>query len=386
MHVDLVIKNGRIADGTGSPVYTSDIAIDGGRIFDIGQLGELRAKKIIDAGGKLVSPGFIDIHTHNDFYVNREHLSKVFEPYVRQGITTCITGNCGWGVAPIAENHRDLLMSTLGSISVSVDLPLEWSTIDEYLVAVDRKGPVLNMAHLVPHGLLRMAVMGERNTFATTSDIDQMKRLLRDGMEAGCYGFSTGLMYYPGIYSHTDELIQLNAVCGEYGGRYATHLRAQCTTFPYAVKEAIEIARKGKTGLQISHFHAKPFLGRKASVLYHLIGCLEAVNNIIPLPPIPNDALRQGIEIVDEATADGLDFGMDMVPYIMANTTITAVFPPWALIGGTQQLLKRLANDETWGKNKIRYAKCCTAMASVGRTVVVRQLFQSSRLAYHTYP
>jgi N-acyl-D-amino-acid deacylase len=348
MRIDVLIKNGKIIDGTGAATFKSDVAVSGNSIMDIGNLQNVEATKVIDAAGKVVAPGFIDIHSHNDFYMNREDLPGLFEPFVRQGITTCVTGNCGWGIAPITEENRQLFINTLASNSVSVDKPFEWSTIDEFLSYVDRKGPVMNMAHLVPHGPLRIIAMGPRNKFAEAEDIKRMKDMLRQGLEAGCYGFSSGLMYYPGVFSNTEELIQLNAVCGEYKGRYATHLRAQCTTFPYAVNEAIEIARKGGTGLQISHFHAKPFLGNKAGLFYHMVGLIEFINQMVPIPSFPNAALKKGLEIVDRASAEGLDFGMDIVPYIMANTTIMALFPPWAHIGGTQDLLKRIADQATW--------------------------------------
>ncbi len=352
MYADVLIKNGKIIDGTGAPGYVADLAITGNRITAIGKLTDIEAGTTFDAAGKIVSPGFIDIHTHNDTYMNRDNLAKLFEPFVRQGITTCVTGNCGWGIAPVPVENRQLFIDTVASIGVSVDRPFEWATIDEFLSYVDRKGPVLNMAHLVPHGPLRILTMGERNTFASAEDVKRMKSMVKQGMEAGCYGFSSGLMYYPGIYSDTEELIQLNSVCGEYQGRYSTHLRAQCTTFPYAVTEAVEIARKGRTGLQISHFHAKPFLGNKAALFYHMVGLMESINSLIPLPSIPNAAVKKGLAIVDQAAAEGLDFGMDIVPYIMANTTITAVFPPWSYLGGTGAFLKRLADDRTWADMK----------------------------------
>ena len=348
MHVDILIRNGKVIDGTGAPPCISDVAIAGNVIVDTGDLRHVEAGKVIDADGKVVAPGFIDIHTHNDFYVNRDNLPLVFEPFVRQGITTCVTGNCGWGVAPITDENRQLFINTLACNSVSVGKPFEWSSIDEFLTYVDRKGPVINMAHLVPHGPLRIIAMGPRNTFAGPEDIKRMKDMLRQGLEAGCFGFSSGLMYYPGVFSNTEEIKQLNAVCGEYGGRYSTHLRAQCTTFPNAVAEAIEIARYGGTGLQISHFHAKPFLGNKAALFYHMVGVMELINHVVPLPSIPNAAVKKGLEMVDRASAEGLDFGMDIVPYIMANTTIMVVFPPWSHIGGTQEFLKRLAGQATW--------------------------------------
>ena len=352
MRADLLIKNGKIIDGTGAPGYLADLAIAGNKILATGKLSDIEAARVVDAGGKIVAPGFIDIHTHNDMYMNRDNLARVFEPFVRQGITTCITGNCGWGIAPAPEKNRQLFINTVASMGISFDRPFEWSTIDEFLSYVDSRGPIINMAHLVPHGPLRILAMGERNTFASQDDIERMKSMVKQGMEAGCFGFSSGLMYYPGIYSNTDELIQLNSVCGEYAGRYATHLRAQCTTFPYAVEEAIEIARKGGTGLQISHFHAKPFFGDKAALFYYLVGLIEFANKIIPMPGVPSAALKRGLEIVDKATSEGLDFGMDLVPYIMTNTTITAVFPPWSNVGGTGALLKRLADQRTWEEIK----------------------------------
>jgi N-acyl-D-amino-acid deacylase len=352
MRADILIKNGKILDGTGQPGYMADLAIIGNRITAVGGLTEVEAAKVLDASGKIVAPGFIDIHTHNDMYMNRNNLPTLFEPYIRQGITTCVTGNCGWGIAPVAEENRQLFLNTVASLGVSFDKPVEWSTIDEFLTYVDRKGPVINMAHLVPHGALRMIAMGERNTFASPDDIRRMKALVKQGMEAGCYGFSSGLMYYPGIYSGTEELGELNSVCGEYRGRYATHLRAQCTTFPYALEEAIEIARRGGTGLQVSHFHAKPFLGNKAALFYHMAGLIERVNSVIPVPTITNKALKKGLEIADREIARGLDLGMDMVPYIMSNTTISALFPPWSHVGGTEAFLKRLADPATWAEIK----------------------------------
>jgi N-acyl-D-amino-acid deacylase len=210
----------------------------------------------------------------------------------------------------------------------------------------------MNMAQLVPHGLLRMAVMGNKNGFASPDDIRRMQSLLRDGMEAGCYGFSTGLQYYPGLYSNTDEIIQLNSICGQYGGRYASHVRAYSTNFPYAVSEAVEIARKGGTGLQISHFHSKPFFGNKAALFYYLVGVIEGINSIIPVPALPSKATDAALKIVDDAVKEGLDFGMDMIPYIMANATITMLFPPWSLDGGTDAFINRLKDKHTWEEIK----------------------------------
>jgi N-acyl-D-aspartate/D-glutamate deacylase len=352
MAIDILIRNGTIIDGSGAAAYESDIAIEGNRIKSIGKFGNVEAVQIIDARGKTVSPGFIDVHTHTDLYMNRDNLPVLFGPFVRQGITTMVTGNCGWGIAPVAKDNKGLFLNSVASLGVSIDKPFEWTTIDEYLTHVDRQGPVMNMAHLVPHGLLRMAVMGNKYGFASPGDITQMQSLLREGMEAGCYGFSTGLQYYPGLYSNTDEIIQLNSICGKYGGRYASHLRAYCTNFPDAVSEAIEIARKGGTGLQISHFHSKPFFNNMATLFYRLLGMIEAVNRVVHIPPLPSKALATGLEIVDTASREGLDYGMDMVPYVMANAPVTVLFPPWSLSGGSDAFINRLKDNKTWGEIK----------------------------------
>ncbi len=337
--IDVLIKNGEVIDGTGKLSYKANVAIKGDQVIDIGVLENVEAYKTINAAGKIVAPGFIDLHSHNDLYVRRRSLGKVFEPFIRQGITTFVTGNCGEGIAPFsAQKNREKA--------------IEWASIDEFLTYVEKKGPVANMAHLAPHGPIRATVMGEESRFATAAEIKEMKNLLVEAMEAGCYGFSTGLTYYPGMYSHTDELAALNQVCGRYNGRYATHIRSQCITFPWAVQEAVDIARQGKTGLQISHFHAKPFFGKYAGLFQKAVKLIEGINRLVPLPSIPNAALQEGLAVVNHELTAGMDIGLDMIMYMMANTTLTVVFPPWAQIGGVEKLVERLADESSWRKIK----------------------------------
>jgi N-acyl-D-amino-acid deacylase len=353
--LDLLILNGTLTDGTGGSSFKADIAIDGDRIIDIGQLNHLVAEKTIDAKGKHILPGFIDLHSHNDFYLNRDRLSKIFEPYIRQGITTYVAGNCGDGVAPIPKKeNRELFPAYLDSKGVSgVALDsFEWNSMDEFLSYAENKGPVANMIQLAPHNPIRLEVMGNASRPAQPAELEKMKRILFESMEAGCRGFSTGLMYYPGMFSHTLELIELNKICGHYNGRYATHIRSQCITFPEALNEAFEIAREGKTGLQISHFHAKPFLDKSAGLLQKSITLIEAIHKYLPLPPFPNSALKKGLRLLNEEIAAGLDVGIDMVPYMTANTSLTTVFPPWAMVGGMTKLIERLSDDVTWAEIK----------------------------------
>ncbi len=353
--MDLVILNATLTDGTGGPSFKADVAISGDLIRGIGHFDNLEADKIIDARGKYILPGFIDLHSHNDFYLNRDGLSKIFEPFIRQGITTYVAGNCGDGVAPIPEKvNRELFPAYLDSKGVSgvATGSIEWNSMDEFLAYAENKGPIANMVQLAPHNPIRLAVMGNASRPAQPAEIEKMQGMLAESMEAGCRGFSTGLMYYPGMFSHTHELVELNKVCGHYKGRYATHIRSQCITFPEALAEAFEIAREGKTGLQISHFHAKPFLDKYAGILHRTIALIEAINKYLSLPPFPNGALKKGLMLLDEEIDAGLDVGIDMVPYMTANTSLTTVFPPWAMVGGMAKLSERLSDDATWAEIK----------------------------------
>jgi N-acyl-D-aspartate/D-glutamate deacylase len=173
-----------------------------------------------------------------------------------------------------------------------------------------------------------------------------MKQLLRESMDAGCFGLSTGLTYYPGMYAHTDELVALARVVGESGGRYVTHLRGYCSTLPQSVKEVLSIAQSASVPVQVSHLYALPLLGRAANLLYYAVNTLEAVNKVIPLPAFPNPVLSQALKLIDGALAMGLDIGMDAVPYMLGNTTVTTLFPPWANRGGVSRLLERLQDSD----------------------------------------
>jgi N-acyl-D-aspartate/D-glutamate deacylase len=184
--------------------------------------------------------------------------------------------------------------------------------------------------------------MGNAARFSTPEELDSMKRMVKEGMEAGCRGFSTGLTYFPGMYAHTDEIVELAKVANEYGGRYATHVRGHSGTYDLAVREALEIASRSGCRLQLSHVFAVPYLGCLADILYSMMGALEAVNRVVPLPGIPNPVLKNAVRQVDQAIEGGQEVGMDFIPYVMGNTTVTQLYPPWANIGGTDALLARL--------------------------------------------
>ena len=332
--LDVLIRRGKVIDGTGSAARVADVAVRDGRIVEVGDLPEAEATTVIDAGGKVVSPGFIDIHTHNELYVVLDNYRDLFQSFARQGITTSVVSNCGWSVAPWLPDNSELFGSTLQTMGVPKDFQPQWETVREFNQWLTARGLPLNFVPLSAHGPIRIAVMGGNARFCTAAELEKMKALLRRDMEDGCRGFSTGLTYFPGMYAHTDELVELARVAGEYGGRYVTHVRSLTRTFDRAVQEAIEIAQRGEAGLQISHFGAFPYLGRMGDILYEFTAVLERINRIVPLPGVPNAVVKKGYKLVDQALDAGMDVGMDFVPSVGGNTTVTQLYPPWSLVGG----------------------------------------------------
>lgn len=342
---DYLIRNAMIVDGTGGEAYQGDILVEGDRIVAVGKLEGARAVEEIDAAGHVASPGFIDIHSHHDLYLVDQNPVQRFESFIRQGVTTCVVGNCGWTMAPCLSGTKPMVLELIKSMGVPVN-QFYWNTMSEYFSYLESSGLICNVAHLVGHGTIRLSVMGDENRFSTAEELAKMKQLLCESMAAGCFGLSTGLMYYPGMYAHTDELIALARVAGEYGGRYATHLRGYCSTLPQSIAEALSIAKEAPVPVQISHLHAVPLLGRAANLLYYSVNTLEAVNRFIPLPALPNPVLNQVLQLIDDALAAGMDAGMDAVPYTLGNTTVTVLFPPWANQGGVSRLIERLKDHD----------------------------------------
>ena len=342
---DVLIKGGSIIDGTGSQAYQADLIIKDDRILGIGNFPDIKAKTTLDAAGMTVVPGFIDIHSHHDLYLFDKDPAAKFESFVRQGITTCIVGNCGWGAAPCVPETRSMLIEQLKTVGISMQ-EINWTSIGEFLSVIEKLRLMFNVVCLAAHGPLRIAVMGDQCRFSNENELRRMKEWLREGMKSGCAGFSTGLMYYPGMFSHTDELIELSKVAGEFGRPYASHLRGYCTTLPYSLTEAITIAKQANVPLQISHLNALPMLGNMAAFAYYLINAIDGINRVIPMPAMPNATLAKAFKIIQEALDAGVDLGIDAVPNTLGNTTITALFPPWANKGGKDELLKRLKNPE----------------------------------------
>lgn len=250
MDAELVLANGRILDGCGNPWFWGDLAIRKGRIKAVASAGTLKGMKVIDAGGRFVTPGFFDIHTHSDLSIL---VNRLAESAVHQGITTQVIGNCGMSPAPVDENYLSEIRHHWGRISEAPEVNWEWRSFDQYLKVLQSGGLAINLAALVGHGALRIAVMGFEERRPTSAELGQMQGYLDRAMKAGAFGLSIGLVYPPGCFADTDEIIALCEVVAQHGGLYASHIRGERETILEAVAEAIRIGREAGVPVQISH-------------------------------------------------------------------------------------------------------------------------------------
>ncbi len=318
MSYDLLIKKGRIIDGAGNPWYRGDLAVKEGRIAKIGKLGDAEAERVIDASGLVVAPGFIDAHSHSDSstLVYREMESTLY-----QGITTVMSGQCGSSLAPVSDEAREEMQRRVDArLPPGIELKITWGTFDEYLREEEGKGLGANVAHLVGHGALRASGMGLEARGPTKAELERMKELTAEAMEAGAYGLSTGLIYPPGIFAETAEIIELAKVAAKYGGIYDSHIRGEGKTLMEALREAIEIGEKACIPVQISHHKvaSKSIWGKSVETL----------------------------RMFEEARARGVDVTVDQYPYKAGSTSLMTLLPPWAHSGGNEAALERLRNPE----------------------------------------
>jgi len=252
MAFDVLIQNGRVLDGTGAPPRPADVGIRGARIARVGRIGRAKAERTIDATDCFVAPGFIDIHTHSDIGILVEPTA---ESAVRQGATTHVIGNCGDSPAPISARYRDLAVRRFEYYSDARDW--NWSTYGEYLDFMEARGVGVNIAGLVGHGAIRLAVMGFEERPPTGNEQRAMNAHVSEAMRSGAFGMSTGLVYPPGCFAATDEIVALAEVVSRQGGFYASHIRGERETIVDAVRECIEIGERAGCAVQISHNNPK---------------------------------------------------------------------------------------------------------------------------------
>ena len=248
MAYDVVVRNGRLLDGTGMPWAPRDVGIRRGKVVRVGRLGRGRAELEIDATGKYVAPGFIDIHTHSDVGLLAEPTA---EAAVRQGVTTQVIGNCGDSPAPISEKYRELAVRRFTYYAKAADWT--WSTYAEYLAFLERQGVGINVAGLVGHSSVRLATLGFEERAPNKTELRQMRAYVAEAMRAGAFGLSSGLVYPPGCFGTTEEVVELARVVARYGGFYASHIRGERETILDAVRECISIGERAGCPVQISH-------------------------------------------------------------------------------------------------------------------------------------
>jgi dihydroorotase/N-acyl-D-amino-acid deacylase len=305
---DLLIRNGHIIDGAGNPWFAGDVAVSGDRIVAVGDLHDAHAKREIDAQGRVVAPGFIDMLGQSEvvLLVDNRSLSKL-----SQGITTEITGE-GGSIAP--QNEK-----TLASIKPALDvykLTLDWTTLDGYSRRLEKQGTPLNIGTYVGSAQIREAVIGDDDRAPTPAELEQMKALVEQAMKDGALGVSSALIYPPNIYAKTDELIALAQVASKFGGIYATHMRSEGASEMQALAEAIRIGRGAHLPVEVFHLKVsgKPRWG----------------------------SMKNVVATIQAARDSNLDIAADMYPYIAGGTALVSALPPWVADGGIPKVLERL--------------------------------------------
>ncbi len=316
MMMDIIIKNAKIIDGTGNQAYEGNIGIKDGKI--VTAIKTERAMTTIDVAGRYLCPGFIDAHSHGDLILGTEsaHLFKT-----TQGVTTEVTGQCGLSIAPANPEYLDLVQGllSLGTTSFPKDMK-NWNTFERYLEYADKQPKTANVMMYVGHSSLRIAVMGFANRVATDEELETMKLILRNAMEHGAAGFSSGLIYTPSCYADKREVVELAKVIKPYNGIYASHMRNESYDVVESVKETIDIGRQAGVKVDISHHKT---LGKANWGLQ-----------------------KETLRLINEARMEGIDVFYDQYPYTCNMTHLNACIPPWYFDQGFDVITENLRDPE----------------------------------------
>jgi N-acyl-D-amino-acid deacylase len=327
MQFDILIKNGRVIDGTGNPWFPADVGIKDGKIGKIQPAIEGSAKKVIDASGHVVCPGFIDMHSHSDSFIL---LSGETDSYIRQGITTCVNGQCGVSLAPIPKGREaEAKKRFTEEFPPFAEVEITWNTFASYLDRMENTPCYINTAYFVGFDALLFAGQpGEEDRSPTSEELEVMKSYLDEGMKAGAFGLSTGLLYPPQAYSKAKEIIELAKVVAQHRGYYFSHIRNEGEFVIDAVKECIEITEKsGCLGGNVSHHKVsgRSFWGASETTL----------------------------QLIEEANNRGVSITCDQYPYNRGSTSLRTLLPPWVHEGGLEELVKRIQDPKNLERIRI---------------------------------
>lgn len=311
---DLIIKQATIIDGTGKPGWIGDVGIKDDKFSSIEpSLATAKARVVIEGKGQVLTPGFIDIHTHSDDCWVEDSLCEI---KLQQGVTREVIGNCGVSLMPIdpQSRHIDFKDALIGL--EKHQKTLDGFSFKDYRTLLEKKGLSNNLMGLIGHGNLRIAVMGFSDAIPNLNQMDKMKAIMDEAMDQGALGMSTGLIYAPGIFAKTHEIVTLSRVVAQKGGFYASHMRNEAEEVLAAIDETISIGEQAKIPVQISHLK------------------ITGDRNW--------DLVDQVIEKLFNAREKGLDLTCDVYPYFSSATSLTALIPPWAIEGGMPHLIPRM--------------------------------------------
>lgn len=326
MKFDTIIRNARVIDGSGEPAFLADIGLLNGRIERIETTLNSWSPEELDCEGMVISPGFIDAHSHADLSLLANGLEH---EKLRMGVTTEVICQCGYSAFPVSDRYRSLRSKTFAGFLPGVRLGWNWSTLSEYRCECTMTGLAQNIVPLVGHGSVRIAVMGDNPGQPSAGQMDDMRHLVRQAMKEGAFGLSSGLIYPPACYADSAELEALCRVVADHGGIYVTHMRGETANLiDSALTEAIQISSRSGTPLQISHLKVIGITGESKGKIAGVIRRIEA------------------------ARAQGLDVNFDCYPYTEGSTLLSTLLPRWAQAGGIEGLTNNLKH--TASRAKIR--------------------------------
>ena len=320
--LDFLIKNAKIIDGSGAPAYVGCVGVKEGKLVLSGDMSA--AREVIDAAGRVLAPGFIDSHSHSDMILGSRD-SHIFK--TNQGVTTEVVGQCGLSMAPIAPKNLEDIQDRLSSgTTFFPDDMVNWTTFERFFEYADSVAKTTNIKTYIGHSTLRIAAMGIENRPSTDRELDKMKGMLKEAMEAGAIGFSTGLIYTPSCYADEKEIIELAKVAARYDGIYASHMRDESNFVTESVKETINVGRQSGARVCISHHKmlGKQNWGRQ----------------------------KETLRLINEANVAGISVICDQYPYTRNMTSLNACMPPWYFAEGHAYVTEKLKDPAFRAKMK----------------------------------